>query len=133
MTRGNNGIPVSVLSPDVHVGGMDVDAAYRSIIKELNDSTPTSDRARNLVCRTLLSCDTSVLWDRVVSEGEKEDTNHELRALICIARGDPRQLGEIYDELRRSPAEPVSSTDQDRARGMANRHGSHRERSPYFC
>jgi hypothetical protein len=124
-------IPQSAYSNDVHIGNLNVDDLYRQHIDSLNATTPTPEKATRLLAMHLMRDDDS-LWDELVAAGEAGDTNHELRALVVIARGDQRLMGDIYDAIRRQVKPLIDETDLRKAGGTARTYDPNSAKKSYF-
>lgn len=115
----------------VQTGEMDVEARYAEHIAELDRYTPTpADAARHLAKFAIMPSD----YDEVVQNGISHNVDHERRALIEVARGDPRLFGQIYHVIRMLGREEPAPTyaDASKAGGVAKRHSPFREKSPFF-
>jgi len=115
---------------EVHIGGLDVETEYERHIEELNQRTLSAVKAAEYLGGLLLQTPES--WDRVVRRGELEDSDHELRALIAIARGDPRPMGVIYDEIRRMVKDVVDQTDLHKTAEVARRYDPLGDRKRHY-
>jgi len=125
----NNQYPINP-KVEVHTGELDVVAQYERHIAELNQRTLSPAKAADHLGRLLMQ--DSNYWDQVIAQGELEDSDHELRALIAIARGDPRPMGVIYDEIRRMAKSTVDQTDLNKTALVARRYDPLRDRKSYY-
>jgi hypothetical protein len=117
-------IPQGAYSPEVYISELDAEAQYQRYIASLNTNSPDTLKARSqlgaLQWVNIPGYPEEVCWNRILAIGEAEDIHHEVRALIAIAKGDPRPMGNIYDEIRRRVKPTIDKYDLDKARRVAD-------------
>jgi hypothetical protein len=110
-------MPASAYS---HLTGIDEAIAqrmYDEAVDRLNKHTPTAEGATEILLKSGITPD---LWEGELFEGAQEDTMHERRALILVARGAREPMGELYHRLRAEADVVIDGLIANRARNAAD-------------